>query len=268
MDTNAFFNQPEDTSEEVVAPVAKRGKKNKSQLRLDMEQEYRKTIEGNPGIIAEMGSKSKNLAVVNSLASRTLQNFIQDKVNKTKYSEKSGKEVRNLVQVIGLCGYKLKNLGDEPIVYKTAIYHKDENGIYQGEEVEKTAAPGEEFCLARKYFTILTCRPEYSFILANGIVVTGKDISNCVTMDEKLERPHFQFNPDENGTTVSIHDDSVKIPVEGPDGVVLPEYEEIFGFLYNPKKDGGRASGSKRRSVSAQELAANYFNSLLSNTEM
>lgn len=260
--TAAFFDTPAD---EVKAPVEvqPKSKGKKSELRITMEKEFQKTVDRDPSIMGTIGTESSSLAVVKTLSSATLQNFVQDKVNPMKISEKSGKEVRNLVQVDGLCGYRLKNIGDKPINYTTCEYVKGDNDIYTGTEVEKTAAPGEEFDIARKYFTILTSRPEFSFRLANGKVQVSKDLENCGTLDEKLERPHFVFAAEEGQAAVSVHDDNIKIPIEGTDGVVLPEFEKTFGFLYNPTSKSSSAHPGKR-AVSTQELAANYFQSLLS----
>lgn len=262
MDTNAFFNAPEDGAQ---APATVEAPKKKgSALQQTMKAEFQKALADDPSLREVLKSGSENLAVVNILGSETIDNLIQDKENPTKISEKTGKEVHNVIRVPGICGYRLKNLGSTPIVYKTAQYEKGADGIYVGTEVEKTAAPGETFDLARKYFTILTSRPEYSFNLANGKVITGSDIDKCVTLDEKLERPHFTFFASENGETTSVHDDSVKIMVEDKaTGAVLPEFESTFGFLYNPStktKGGKRTSGAK---YSAQEIAANYFQSLM-----
>ena len=263
MDTNAFFDQPVDTTTETV--VAPKESSKKSDLRISMEREFQKTVAENPEIMAALGAKSNTIAVVNTLASETIPNLVQSKSQPMKFSEKAGKEVRNLVPVSGLCGYRIKNLGEEPITYRTCEYAKDENGIYVGTEVEKTAAPGEMFDLNRKYFTIFVSQPQYSFTLANGKVIISKDIDKCMTLDEKLEKPHFQFSTGEDGVTVGVHDDEVKVPVEDASGNVLPEFEKTFGYLYNPTtKTGGRSSSAKH-TVSAQELAANYFQSLLQN---
>lgn len=265
MDTNAFFNTPDDGAavvEEATVETKKATKRAKSELQTEMIEQFQKTMAADPNIQTVLKSESDSLAVVKTLCSNTLKNFVQDKANPYKLG-KDGQEVRNLIPVTGLCGYRLKNVGSKPISYKTMEYVK--NGeMYEGTEVEKVAAPGEEFDLARKYFTILASRPEYSFILANGKVITGKDIAKCVTLDEKLERPHFQFAPDENGNAVSVHDDAVKIPIEGTDGALLPEFEGTFGFLHNPvAKAGGAGKRSGRSSVSVQELAANYFQTML-----
>jgi hypothetical protein len=264
MDTNAFFNTPADemgaaVAGEVVKPAKATNSNN--ELKEKMQSEFNKAVTEDPSLMSVMKSESKNLCVLNSLGSSKLSNFVQDKAQPTKLNDK-GQEVRNLVQTSGICGYRLQNIGDKPITYMTMEYQKDENGIYVGTEVEKTAAPGEQFDLARKYFTMLTSRPEYSFLLANGRVVTGKSIAKCTTLDEKLERPHFDFYQEEGKPSVSVHDDGIKIPVDDADGV-KPEFQLLFGYLDNPTTAKSSSRSGGRKTVSAQELAANYFQSLI-----
>lgn len=258
MDTNAFFNMPK-ADENQQAPVqvetektSKKGSNNKKEL----VAKFKQAVDADPNMMTVLHSKSGDLMVIKTLSSKTIDNLIKDKTVTTE---------RKLIRVDGLCGYRLKNIGQEPITYKTEVYTKDANGIYVGEVVEKTAAPGEEFDLARKYMTLLTCQPEYSFTLANGTMKAGGGTDKCSTVDEKLEKPHFQFAADENGVVVSVHDDSVKVPVEDTDGNILPEFEATFGYLHNPTANvtGGKKSGGSKNKISTQELTANYFRMLV-----
>lgn len=256
MDTNAFFNMPTDGEQQAPVQVETEAKAKKSSNKKELMAKFQQAVQADPTMMEKLHSKSGDLMVTKTLSSKTIDNLIKDK---------TVTDERKLVRVDGLCGYRLKNIGQEPITYMTEVYTKDANGIYTGEVVEKTAAPGEEFDLARKYMTLLTCKPEYSFTLANGIMKGGTSTEKCRTNDERLEKPHFAFSADENGVVVSVHDDSVKVPVEDANGNILPEFEATFGYLCNPvvNAGGGRKSGSNKRSVSTQELTANYFRMLV-----
>lgn len=259
MDMQNFFGMPDNA--EAPAEAVRTVANPKKEKNTEMISKFKQAISSDQTLVGKLKSKSNNIAVVNVLSSTKIQNLIDDKAN-PKIDE-NGNKKRNLVPVPGICGYAVKNIGNEPIEYKTEEYTAGEDGVYVGTPVTRTCAPGEVMLLQRKYFTLLTCLPEYSFTLANGTVVGANSVSNkAVTLDEKLEIPHFKFSVKEDGTTISVHDDSVKVPVEGPDGKVTDQYKLYFGYLDNPTVAKTRKTGGSTK-YSTQEIAANYFRMLV-----
>ena len=107
---------------------------------------------------------------------------------------------------------------------------------------------------------MLCSRPEISFTLANGKIVSSSK-KNAKSLKEELAAYYFAFNKAEDGTTPQVNDDEVKLSVDDADGKVKPEYVESFGYLNNPKE--GRAARTKGAKYTTQDLAANYIHKLL-----
>lgn len=216
-----------------------------------------KKVQENPEFAAELNTLSDTLEVVNALGHPSVKGVIKGE-NKPDGS-------RTLETVMGIVGYTLVNKGTEPLTYLTEVFTKDENGDYVGEQVKRVAKPGESFDLSKKYFTILTSAPAFAFKLANGTVRRGSRTANGVE-EEFLS---YYFKPNDADLKVNSDEFKLNIGVKGEDGTlgVKDKYLESFGFLCNkPEKGSGRSSGNSR-TVTQQDIAANYVQSLL-NGEM
>ena len=162
-------------------------------------------------------------------------------------------EGRKVTATSAIVGYQLTNVGAEPIKYTTEEFTKGADGIFVGQVVEKTIAPGETVNISRKYLAVLTSQPEFSFTLGNGKIVSPK--RNFNTVSEQLSAHYFKFDDD-----TKVNDDSVKIAIDD-DGVVKPEFQSVFGYLNNPK--AGRAKHQPSQKFTTQDLAANFIQKLI-----
>lgn len=220
-----------------------------------------KDLHEDPTLKDKIRTACNSIEVINTLAFGESGGLVTDKEAMAQAND--GK--RKVQGVSKIIGYKIKNIGEEPIKYRTSKWTLDEaTGVFVENKVEKTLAPGEVANLSRLYITMLGARPEFSNKFANGKLV--KSSSSAKVKEDLvalLESYHFVFSPvvDENGneTKKEVHGADVKISIskkneEGKD-VVIPEYEEDFGFLNNAKaKNGGKKRGGK--SVNAQDAMA------------
>lgn len=236
------------TVEEVKAPKTKDAK-----IEV-MKEALKATLETDATYKEKLKSLSDTIEVTNTLGYGTSGNIV-------KVAGKGG--TRELVPTSAIVGYRLINKGPEPIKYTTEIYTKNEEGIYVGEVVERTANPGETFDLTRQYMTIFAAPPSISFTLGNGKIISGSR-KKVNSLKEELESYYFTFNREEDGTLKQVNDDEVKLAVDHDvDGerVVKPEFAETFGFLDNPKPSRKKRAAKKK--YTTQDLAANYIHTLL-----
>lgn len=229
-----------------------------------MKQSLKETMKSDPTFSTRLHSLSGSLEVVNSLGFGENGNIIVDKT-KTE----AGNRVLTTTSVI--VGYRVKNIGSQPIQYTTEVYTQDAEGKYVGEKVAKTLVPGGYADLPRMYMTMFCAQPEISFQLANGKVIRGAgNKSKTGTIKDELEAYYFSFNKE---LDLQINSDEIKLNVgeKGADGkwVVKPEFVESFGFLNNaPVKTGraGRKEGGPK--LSASDLAANYIMQMIKESSL
>jgi hypothetical protein len=221
-----------------------------------LKKDLKAKISSDPDYVQKLQSLSNSIKVVNTLGAGVGGNIILDKTAEAQPGKRALKTVSAIV------GYKIANIGTEPITYQTEVWTQGEDGKYVGQTVEKTLEPNGTAVLTRKFMTVLCSRPEISFTLANGKIIAsvrtkGKDL------DAILNGPYFQFYDD-----TQVNDDKVKLSVdtEGPNGtrVVKPEFVEAFGYLNNPKEKKGGSKEAKAQ-VTIQDMMANYVNTLLNN---
>lgn len=248
----------------VVAPVEEVTASNddKKQKVAVMKQALKETLAQDPEYKEKIGRLSNSVAVVNSLGFGEKGNIIVDKSKK-----KEDGDARDLVVTSQIVGYKVENIGTEPIKYQTETWAQGEDGKFVPSKTEKTLAPGQTADFTRQYMTMFCAQPEISFQLANGKIIKGSNKNKGIKAE--LESYYFRFDKEEDGTKKQVNDDSIKLNVGEKDAegkwVVKPEYVETFGFLNNPEegKKGGRTKGEGSK-FSAQDLAANYIHRLIS----
>lgn len=209
------------------------------------------------------GSNSANIVITRVLGFGETGNIIE---TKKKDADGNGREVGAIAKNVG---YKIQNVGSAPITYATEVFAKDASGKFVGSIVQKQIAPGETVAISRKYMTLFGCKPEFSNKFANGKLVRtsagGKAVPGNVNLEAELEAYTFVFNDKE----ISVNDESIKdqigkkVSVDGKNKyVVIPEYEEVFGYLNNaPVKAAGRQA---KPAFDSQDLASNYIYRLAS----
>lgn len=198
---------------------------------------------------------SDSIKVVNTLGFGKSGNIILDKGASTSTK-------RALKPTSVICGYRIQNIGTEAIAYDTEEFTQDETGKYVGTKVQKTLQPGETCDLNRTYMTMFCSIPEISFTLANGKIVASSK-KKAKDFFEELASYYFSFAKGEDGSTIAVNDDEVKIKIDDENGKVKPEFEATFGYLNNPKETKGGSSKSGKYSV--QDLTANYIQQMLKN---
>lgn len=234
-----------------VADVAADTKKaEKKEFLNSIKAEMREVIATDPSYVDRLQSLSGALEVVHTLGYGVGGNIMLDKTSAT----------RTLKQTATIKGYEVRNIGTEPITYSTEVWTQGEDGLYTAQTVEKVMNPGDVVALTRKWLAVLCCRPEFSFVLANGKIISS--IKKDKPIEQMLESFYFQFN---NDSDVSVNDDSVKKSIDEAtaDGgrAIKAEYLEAFGFLANPEKakaKKAKAAGGKQLSV--QDMVAFYVN--------
>lgn len=234
------------TQDAPIQETATQASEERKQKLAEMKASLKETIQTSPDYAQKVRRLSNSIKVVNTLGFGKGGNIVVD-------HKASTKDNRVLKQVSTVCGYILENIGEEPIEYKTEVFHL-EGDKYVGEVVSKTWKPGEQIKLTRQYTTVLCAAPEISFTLANGKIVQSSK-KNAKSIKEELSSYYFSFNKNEDGTTVQVNDDEVKLAVDDADGKVKPEYVETFGYLNNPKEGKTRTAGTK---YTTQDMAANF----------
>ena len=240
---------------EATAPVAPEATADsaKKEKVAKMKSALKETVSTDATFAAKLRTLSDSIRVVNTLGYGKSGNIVVDK-------KASSAENRVIKPTSAICGYKLENIGDVAIDYTTEVYHQDETGKFVGEVVQKQWAPGETIELTRQYTTMLCSRPEISFTLANGKIVSSSK-KNAKSLKEELAAYYFSFNKNEDGTAPQVNDDEVKLSIDDADGKIKPEYVETFGFLNNPKE--GKSPRTKGTRYTTQDLTANYIHKLL-----
>lgn len=220
------------------------------------------TIQEDSNFYDKVSTLSDSLKVVKTLSFGKGGSIIVDKT-------KSSGENRVLKPTSKIVGYRLQNIGDQPIKYTTMEYTLD-GDRWVGNKTEKVAQPGEQFDLSRLYMTLLCVRPEISFTLSNGKIVAGsggkKKNGGVDTENGKfeafLESHYFTFSKDENGNSIEVNDDEVKLRIDDENtGKVKPEFQATFGNLNNAKEP--KARNTKSDKITGQVLMANYVNRLI-----
>ena len=232
---------------EAVAEAADTKKTEKKEFLKGLKSDLQTKITTDPEYVSKLHTCSDNLEVVKTLGFGTTGNVVVDKTA----------EERKLKQTSTIVGYEVRNVGEEPIKYATEIWEQGEDGKYVARPVEATIGKGESVYLTKKFMTILCSRPEISFILKNGKIVSkvnkGKDVETL------LNSFYFQFSDD-----TPVNDDTVKKAID-EDGVVKPEFVAAFGYLNNPKEKSGRGrgTGASKQKLTVQDMMANYVHDIL-----
>lgn len=221
-----------------------------------MKMEFEDALLADPEMSNKLRSLSDSVQVENSLGFGDKGNIIVDKT----------KEERTLIETSQIVGYRVKNIGSQPIKYQTEEWKLGEDGLYESTKVEKELAPGGVVDLTRKYMTIFCARPEISFTLANGKIIKGSGAKTAKTFDSELESYYFRFNKDENGVQKQINDDDVKLNVGkkvGDEWVVKSKFVSTFGYLNNPAPDNKGERRSSKEKYTRQDMEANLINKLI-----
>lgn len=235
-------------ADEVAVEAGKAEKKEKVKA---MKAALISTVNSDATFTEKLHRLSNSIEVVNTLGAGKGGNIVVDKNAKS--------DTRQLKATSQIVGYAVKNIGSEAIEYTTEVYAKDASGKYVGTIVKKTAQPGEVFCLARQYMTMFCAQPEISFTLANGKIISSS--KNSKNFKEELAAYYFSFNKAEDGSSIQVNDDEVKLAVDDENGVVKAEYVETFGYLNNPKET--KTTRAKGQKFTTQDLAANYIQKML-----
>lgn len=226
-----------------------------------MSEEIKNTQEQSGG-----SAKSKKIKMVKDSMRATLQEDA-DYLNRTCKKSKSIKVINTLAfgklassETSKIVGYRLQNVGKEPIQYTTKIYTKGADGKYVGQTETRTAAPGATFELNRVYTTMFAMQEDYAFTFANGTIVAGSGTMSSENgkLEDTLASFYFHFKPDADGNAPSVNDEGIKIII-GQDGVVKEEFNETFGYLNKVKSE----RATKNEKITTQVMMANYIQRLV-----
>lgn len=244
-----------------ATPVSPKAKKKERIAK--MKDSILETAAQDPEFDEKLRSLSNSIEVVNSLGFGDKGNIVLDEsVKDAEIDPKTNKPKRAIDVTSQIVGYRVRNIGSEPIQYQTEVYTQGEDGIYVGTKTTKVIEPGATADLTRFYMTRFCAQPEISFQLANGKIIRGSGSKGGKDFKAELESYYFRFNKDENGEKKQINDDTVKLNVgEKVDGkwVVKPDFVETFGYLNNPSK--GRTKSKDK--YNNQDIAANFVNRMI-----
>lgn len=225
-----------------------------------MKASLRQTMHEDSSYIQRLHTLSDKVSVKNSLGFGDSGNIVVDRA-------KSTKDERALTTTSVIVGYRIENIGKDPITYQTEVYSQNAEGKFVGEKVEKVLAPGATADLTRQYMTMFCAQPEIAFVLANGKVKRGSGKASSKG-DVKAELEAFYFSFD-SSLNIQINADEVKLNVGekvGDKWQVKPEFIETFGYLNNaPERNRARKEGPK---ISSSELAANYVMKMLQDSAL
>lgn len=261
----------------------KEAKKEAKKRNLDhLSSLFNQAVHDDPTLLERLETLTPYVRVVNSLGFGESGNLILDK-NAKKVKQvidpETGKtieeEVKPLFPTSEIFGYRIQNIGPEPIKYNTEKWSKDpETGLWVGNHVAMVLEPGETVDLTKKFITVLGMSPEFSMKFENGTLISkGLKVGANVDVEELLEKFHFIFR---SGINMKVNSDEFKIQIgkkvkvggtkKDPEykWVVQEAFEQDFGFLNNeivktPGRDG-RSSGQKK--IDQNVLAANYLREL------
>ena len=230
-----------------------------------MKDAMKQRIESDPDYLKRLRKLSNSVEVVNSLGFGDSGNIIVDRMKTTK-------DNRVLASTSTIVGYRVQNVGTEPIKYITESWVKDESGKYVPTKTEKVMAPGATADLTRQYMTMFCAQPEISFQLKNGKVIKGSGSKGDKGVKAELASYYFAFAKDADGNKKQVNDDDVKlnVGVKNDEGkwVVKPEFEEAFGFLNNAHEAAKSGKRSKGSEFNAQDIAANYVFKMIQDSGM
>lgn len=257
-----FEKLSEGTTEASVETTKKKGaKKNTAQI-----EKFVAKLKADPTLKETLRSLSDSLMVVNSLAFGDEGSIV---VDPTKTVGEDGK--RPLIKTSKIVGYRIKNVGTEPITYTVSQCMQDGDGVWKESQVERQLNPDETTEIPKKYLTMLTSDPRFSFQLQNGFMKKSSKNNPANSLDDELES--WYFKPADEDIKVNADSFKVNIGQEVVDGentkwVVLPEFEGVFGYLNNSTKKEKVRAKKEKVSVSSRDAAANYIQELLKNQKM
>lgn len=243
---------------EVTAPATTPEQDNRKAKVQAMKESLRQTVMTDSTYMERLRRWSNSIEVVNSLGFGDSGNIVVDKSASTK-------DQRKLAVTSAIVGYRVANVGEEPIKYVTEVWAPDESGKFVATKQERVLSPGGTADLTRQYMTIFCSQPEISFTLRNGKIIKGSGAKGDKGPKAELESFYFSFSKEEDGSKKQINDDEIKLNVAEKVGdvwKVKAEFEETFGFLNNAK-EGGRGGHKSSSKFTAQDVAANYIFQML-----
>lgn len=241
-----------------VAPQKDDAKEAKKARVQAMKDSLKETIQSNPDFTEQLRRLSNSIKVVNTLGFGKDGNIIEEKNSKAEGG-------RVLKTVSKICGYAVENIGTEGIKYTTEVWTLGEDGKYVGTRVARTFEPGQVIYLTRANMTKLCAIPEISFTLANGKIVQSSSKRKSADLEAELASYYFRFT-EEDGTTLAVNDDEVKLCIDDENGKVKEQFVEAFGFLNNPK-ESKKDRLPKGNQFTVQDMAANLVNQMVKNSE-
>lgn len=235
------------------------------------------TAQSDPNFLNKLKTLSDSVTVVNVFGFGSSGNLVVDKEAEPiireieKVDPETGQvkivkeEKQPLKEASDTVGYRVQNIGKEPIEYITEEFAPNEEGVWVGTVVKKMLMPNETVDLTRKYMTAFCSIPEISFTLANGILHGSSRNVKPNDFDALMESYIFKFTDSD----LRVHSDEVRInvgkevTVKGSDTKkwkVKPEFEKVFGYLNNEvsKSTGGRKRKAKSRFTN-QDVNANFI---------
>lgn len=233
--------------------LAKRAKAEK------MTSLLQETIKEDPSFTSKLMTLSESIVVENTLGFGSAGGLVLNKAAGPK--DKNDEEhKRDLASTSKIVGYRIKNVGTQPIPYKTEVFAKNAEGEYVGTEVEKVLEAGGTADMTTKNLVLMTSAPEISMVLGNGKIIRGP--ANAHSINEELSAYYFTFN---DGT--KVHGDTVKLnvgkkvvmPDQTTKWVVKTDFEATFGYLNNEETSKKKV---KKSDVNVQVLHANYVRKL------
>lgn len=229
-----------------------------------MRDSLRQTVASDPDFVNRVRTLSGSIEVRNSLGFGDSGNIVVDKA-------KSTKDTRALAVTSAIVGYRVANIGTEPVKYVTEVWAQDGEGKYVPTKTEKVLLPGTTADLNRQYMTMFCAQPEISFQLVNGKIIKGSGSKGDKSVKAELESFYFAFAKDEDGAKKQINDDDVKLNVGekvGDKWVVKADFVETFGYLNNPKEGGKAGRKPAGEKFNAQDVAANFVLKMIEKESM
>lgn len=248
------------TEEAGAGETATDDKEAKKKEQREMKEKFEEAVEKDPTMQERLGKWSNSIHVLNTLGFGENGNLVVDPSSKGKIGD-DGKPKRDLVYTSKIVGYRIKNVGTEPITYLTEEYEQTEEGTYVGTKVQRTINPGDTANLARRYFTAFSAYPEISMKFQNGKMVRSSTKADSKDLEQLLDAYYFAFN-DKN---LKVNSDEIKMnishPVQDSEGktrwVVNDEFVKDFGFLNNPEesksKSRGKGKGKGKEKYDSQD---------------
>jgi len=231
----------------------------------DAMEAFARKLKEDPALKGKLYAYSNSIEVINSCGYGEGGGLVN--------AAEKGAEKRQLQATPQIVGYVIKNIGTFPIPFKNEVWVKNAEGVYEGEMVEDSIAPGETKALTKKIFALLAITPEVSLKVANGTVKSPRIITlkKCKTPEDALNRYTFSF-PQNSGLTVNSSKFKVAIAnrreveidgVKTTEWKIKPEFVQTFGYLENPKARTIRTKANKGDSAELRrESIAAYANEM------